>query len=230
MCGGLQISRNEEDETETLKRRSRNGRRAKRGFVCVYPPPVSCNCVLRSRGLYFPQGIRVLCGEYSSTCRRVRCRTPQGVPVLRARQDAPARLHGGASRDATESASGLLLGINKSSQSASWRKPGGTSPRPPPPRVPENSPPNAPVHFLPSAPSAHRPPSFWGKIRIARKKAQGKAWKIRHFCVKMQLTLKKYTFVSRVFKLFPTYLQKTNHLLRHGTTNTENRRNYHQVS
>ena len=113
---------------------------AETGFVCVYPPPVSCNYALRSRGLYFPQGIRVLCGEYSSTCRRVRCRTPQGAPVLRARLDAPEHLHGGASHDAIESASGLLLGINKSSQSASWHNPGETSLLPPRPRVPENPP------------------------------------------------------------------------------------------
>ena len=34
---------------------------------------------LRSSGACFPQSTRVLCGEYSSTCRRVRRRTPHNA-------------------------------------------------------------------------------------------------------------------------------------------------------
>ena len=76
MCGGLQIRQNGEDETETLKRRSRNGgRRNGALFVFIRPPfPATmlcgvADCTFRKVFEYSAESTRVLAAEYVAGLR-----------------------------------------------------------------------------------------------------------------------------------------------------------------
>ena len=53
---------------------------------------------MRSAGLYFAESSRVLCGKYSSTLRKVRCRLPPVAARRRARPRAPGLSPGHARR------------------------------------------------------------------------------------------------------------------------------------
>ena len=97
MCGGLQIRQNGEDETETLKRRSRNGgRRNGALFVFIRPPfpaTVPCgvaDCTFRKVFEYSAESTRVLAAEYAAGLRTALRYFAQGRTPPSTFMEAPA--------------------------------------------------------------------------------------------------------------------------------------------